>query len=242
MMRFLKWALILGTGVAACVVVILFLFLNTIVKAGIETMGPKMVQAPVTVESVDLSPFTGSGSLKGIVVGNPEGYKTESAFKLAEVRVNVAISSLLSRKIVIQEIFVDAPEITYELGLGESNIGRIQKNIAEFTGPAAEGEAPAAAEGDGKKVQIDEFLVKDGKIRVSAKVLGGAAAPVPLPDIHLQGIGKDEGGTSPGEAAKKIFSAITDGIFGAVKGVGGAVTDGVSGLIDGVGGLFKKEE
>jgi len=58
-----------------------------------------------------------------MVVGNPEGFKTESVFQLNQIRVILDPKSLLTNRIHIREILIDAPEITYEVGLSGSNIG-----------------------------------------------------------------------------------------------------------------------
>ena len=47
-----------------------------------ETFGPQAAGVPVTLDSVSLSLFSGSAALKGLVVGNPEGYKTTNAMSL----------------------------------------------------------------------------------------------------------------------------------------------------------------
>jgi hypothetical protein len=84
-----------GAGILALVliivtVVVIGLFLDKIVKTGVETVGPKIVQVPITLDAVHLSILTGSAKVEGLVVGNPEGYKTPNAISvgLASVGVN----------------------------------------------------------------------------------------------------------------------------------------------------------
>src|SRR5207253_1720455 len=59
------------------------LFLDSTVKRVVETMGPEMTKVQVKLEGVNIVLLSGSGSLKGLVVGNPEGYKTPSAINVS---------------------------------------------------------------------------------------------------------------------------------------------------------------
>src|SRR5262245_36239020 len=77
-------------------VVVVFASLNSIVKKGVETVGPQLTKVEIRLGGVKLSPFSGSGQLSQLFVGNPAGYKTESAMKVGDVKVSVDVGSLLS--------------------------------------------------------------------------------------------------------------------------------------------------
>src|SRR5437899_12510812 len=63
-------------------------YFNSMIKAGVEAVGPKITGTTVKVDAVDLSPFSGQGRLKGLVVGNPPGFQAELAFKVADAKAN----------------------------------------------------------------------------------------------------------------------------------------------------------
>ena len=63
---------------------------------------------------------------------------------------------------------------------------------------------------------IDHVYVKDGKVNVSATLPGGQTATVPLPDIHLMDIGKQQNGATPGEVTQAIVDALKIAILKAV--------------------------
>ena len=96
--------------VAAVVVVVLNL--DKGIKTAVETLGPKYTQAEVTLNKVDLSLKSGKGTLSGLVVGNPVGFKTGQAFSLGEISVQVDTSTVTKPVIVIQQIRIMAPEMT----------------------------------------------------------------------------------------------------------------------------------
>src|SRR2546428_4039062 len=87
-------------------------FLGSIIKKGVETVGPQITRTELKLDSATLSLLSGSGKLNGLFVGNPPGFKTESAIKVGSVSVSVAPRSLFSDKIHVTQVNVQAPEIT----------------------------------------------------------------------------------------------------------------------------------
>ena len=69
-----------------------------------------------------VSATSGQGALRGLSVGNPKRFKTPTAFELDEISLTLDIGSITSDPIVIKEIVVSAPRVTYELGPQGSNI------------------------------------------------------------------------------------------------------------------------
>ena len=243
MKKLLKILLIVVPILVIVGLTVLYFSLGSIIRTGVETMAPKVTKTSVTLEDFDFSLFSGKIDIKGVTVGNPEGFKTPSAFKLDRVRVVVAPGSLLSDRIVVREIYIDGPQITYELSLSGSNIGRLKENVEAFAGmadgaPAEPAEAEPESgedEGPGKKVQIDDFLLKNGKVSLSATVMGGKALTVPLPEVHLTDIGKESGGKSMGEIVSEIFAAVASSITEVASGAGDLLKTGGEALQDSAG-------
>lgn len=221
--------LIVRVLLALVVVVILAvfavgMFLDKAIKSGVETFGPKLTKVDIKLQSVSLSLLSGSGTIKGLVVGNPEGYKTPSAINIGVASLSLKPRSLLSDKVVVKSINVQGPEITFETDLRQNNLSKILANVQEATGggtkeptkprePSQPKEAKLA-----KKLQVDNFVISGGKIRVSATVLGGQSATVPLPDIHLQDLGTGPEGITPQALARKVMEEIEKGASRAAEG------------------------
>ena len=93
-----KALLILGTVLVMAVVALLVVRANLggLIKKAVETVGPKITQTPMTIERVSLSPLSGSGSIKGFVLGNPEGYQSPFAIKFGASWVLPAAAGLAS--------------------------------------------------------------------------------------------------------------------------------------------------
>ena len=127
--------LLIALVVAAILAVVAVgLCLDGIIKKGVETLGPKLTKVDIKLDSVKLSLFSGAGTLKGLVVGNPEGYRTPSAISVGTATLALKPGSLLSDKIVITSINVQAPEITYETDLKHNNLSQILANVQAATG------------------------------------------------------------------------------------------------------------
>ena len=213
----LKWILIVVGVVAIVVVGAVFLLVSnvdSIAKAGVEKYASEAVKANVTLQEVTISTTSGEGSLRGLKVGNPQGFNTESAIEFGEVSVALDVLSLASDTVVIKSVVITAPQVTYEIGAAGSNIDALRKNVADYTGASPGSASTAAASGGaaagegGRKLVIENLYVRDGSVNVSATFLKGKKLSAPLPNIHLKDIGKDGGGASPAEVAKQLVDAL----------------------------------
>jgi uncharacterized protein involved in outer membrane biogenesis len=221
MKKGVKRTLIVVPVVLIVLGVVFYVLLNRMVKTSVETVLPRITGTPVELEGVSLSMFSGKGSIRGFIIGNPEGYQTDSAFRLGEVRVDVDIPSLFSDTIVIEEIAIRGAQITYEMsGLTDSNIAQIKKNVEAFGGPkeaepGAEPEEEEKAPGEMPKVEIKKFTMEDCTVSLSATLLKGKKATAPMPPVHLENIGS--GGKPIGEVAGEIFDPVHGAVGEAVE-------------------------
>ena len=63
----------------------LYFSLNAIVKKGMESKGSAITKTDIKIGGVNLSLFSGQGQMTGMVIGNPEGFASESAIKVGDV-------------------------------------------------------------------------------------------------------------------------------------------------------------
>ena len=253
--------IIIRVLIALVVVVILAvlavgLSLDKAIKAAVETIGPKVTKVDVKLDSVSLSLLSGGGTIRGLVLGNPAGFKTSSAINVGEASLSIVPKSLLSDKIIVKSIRVQGPEITYETNLKNSNLSTIVANMEGVPGGGPKEPAQPKEAKPAKKLEVDEVVITGGKIHVAVTALGGGTATVPLPDIHLQDLGTGPDGITPEDLTIKILGAIEQG---TVKAAAGAVADIAKGAVymakdvaktgsnavqsvtKGIGNLFKKK-
>jgi uncharacterized protein involved in outer membrane biogenesis len=243
MKKGLKKGLLITVAVILVLIVVLMLSLGSIIKTGIETAGPKIVGVSMRVEKVGVNLLTGVVHIKALVIGNPEGFNTPSAMELGEFKADLAMGSLFTDTIVIKQILIDAPQITYEKSLKSSNLSTLQKNLApEKTATPAEKTGPATEKkkGSAKKVIIDDFQLTHAKVNVTLTAMGGKKMTLPLPDIKMQGIGRDSGGTSPAEVVSEVFDSITKAVTDAVASGGAIAADSLKSATSAAGDAAKE--
>lgn len=253
MKRWMK--VVMGVVIGIVVLLVgLTLFGGYAVKGAVNTAGPKLLGVPVSVQHVSLGLFTGRFQLNDLVIGNPDGFKTPEAIRVKRVALGMKMSSLFSKVLVIESIRVEGPEITYEVGLKGSNIGALQ----EKTAPAKPAEKPApatepAAAGE-RKVVIDDLRIEDGKVHLSTIGMAGHRVSLPLPTIHLTGLGRESNGASLSDVMNKVLGAIgsaassvatgagksVEAVGEGAKAAGKAVGAAAGKAVESVGGLFKK--
>jgi uncharacterized protein involved in outer membrane biogenesis len=248
--------IVIGLGVLLIVaLVVVFFSLNSIVKKGVETVGPQITKVDVKLGSANLSPFGGSGQLSKLFVGNPEGFKTPSAIQVGDVKVKVKIGSVLKDTIVVEEVNIQAPEITLEGGLTGNNLMKILDNISGTE--KEQKQEPVAAKKSEKKICVKQLVIDGGKINLSVNgLMVGKSMTVPLPPVHLQNIGSEENGVTSAELAKEIMKPVLASAMEAAtkalasggkelqdlgKGVTKGTVDEVGKAAKGIGDLFKKK-
>jgi len=216
-MKKLKKILLISSGIlivlVVAAVVIIALSLDKIVKKSIETIAPQITRTTVTLDSVSISIFTGSAGVKGFVIGNPDGYKTPQAISVGKAVVSVVPSSVLAGKIIVHSIEVRSPEITFEGNpLGANNLSKLMDNVNAIAGgskPVTNAPAKSGATKPVKKLQVDDFLITGAKVHVSLTGLVNREMTLPLPDIHLTGLGAGSDGITPAQLTKEVLGQIT---------------------------------
>ena len=254
---FLGVLIVLAVSIVV-VVIGLVLFLDSIVKKGLETVGPKITQVSIKVDAVNLSLLSGAAKVKGLVVGNPQAYKTPQAISIGAADVGVSPLSVFSDKIVVRSVLVEAADITFEGGLGGNNLSKIMDNvnaIAKNGGTASTNTTAKAADEHGRKFEVDDLLITGARVHVSLTGMSGRELTLPLPDIHLTNLGKNNTGITAADLTRRVLGAITTAAVKAVanastdigksagnlgKDAGKAVGQGVNKVTRGIGGLFKK--
>lgn len=205
----MKRTLVIVLVVGIAVYLGLDFFLGSVVKAGVIGFGPRLTGTKVELGSASLSPLTGSGTLRDLVVGNPPGWSDQNAFSLGRVHIKVEPFSIFGDHIVIDEIIVDGPVFNYETKLVSSNIKDLLKGIKGFSSGKDAGKVPAAKNGQPIKFVVGKFRLTNGTARLG---VGAAGLPIPLPPISIDDLGVKEGGITPDQLAGVMMENVLAGI------------------------------
>ncbi|MGQ0509590.1 MAG: hypothetical protein ACT4P9_03170 [Betaproteobacteria bacterium] len=191
--------------------------LDGLVKQAIERWGPEITGVSVKVQSVRIEVAEGRGAIRGLVLGNPKGFQSPQALKLAEMRLTLDPASIAQHVVVIKELLIVAPEVTYERGQGSDNMTVIQRNVDAWVAANA---GKAKSDGPGRKFVIENLRVQSGKAHL------GTTLSLPMPDLHLRDVGKKTNGASAGEVVKQVWGSMLRGVTGLASKAGTAIKDG----------------
>jgi hypothetical protein len=257
-----KWILRITLIVIALLVlgvVMAAVFMGSIVKKGVETVGPPITKTDMQLESASVSILSGAGSIRNFTLGNPQGYQTPNALKVGKVELGVRPRSIFSDKVEVTHVRVESPDITLEtqgVNFMANNLNTILQNVQALAGTnASKGQDPAQPAGASRKLQVNEFLITGAKVNISSSLLGGKSAIVTLPDIRLQNLGTGPEGITAAElvevvlaqlvpaameASQKAISGISEQASELIKGATGSATN-VLEKSKGIGDLLKKK-
>ena len=161
-------------------------------------------------------------------VGDAVTSSETNALSFSEINVNLAMLSLPADTLRIEEIVVRDLNIYGDLSF--SNIREIADNAsggekpgaaAEEAGADAKSEESGDAEKGGKKVVIDRVFITGTKFQWGHVV-------VPIPDIEIKDIGKDEAVDEAG-AFDRVVDALCDAADKAQTGLGTALKAAING-------------
>ena len=212
MKRIITTIVIVLLAVVVVTLIVIGVYLGQIVKKGVETYGPRMTQAPVTVDTVTLSLLTGSAQVKGLVLGNPTGYSSPHAIAVGTIAVGVDPTTVLSKKVVIKSIRLESPDITFEGGLEGNNLSQLLDNVnasGKSGGAVSTNANEAAASGSQKTFEVDDLTITGAKAEVTLTSPVKRQVNVTLPDIHLTDLGKGDEGITASDLTQRVLSAIT---------------------------------
>ncbi len=224
------WRRILVTLVVLLItVILLFQYgLGLVVRNAAKAAAPSVIGTEVTIEKAYVRPFFGIVDLGNLVVGPPTEFKA-NVFEMKDFRLILDPKSVFTDTLIIKEIAIINPLITYELSGMRSNISAIMEKLK-----SEEEKAAKDSETSGKKVIIESFIFSGAKIRIATTATGGKGLVIPMPDILLRDIGKQNGGVTALDAFGQTMKAVSLGIFSAVKNiafaVGGVAVDGVKAI------------
>ncbi|NNJ70866.1 MAG: hypothetical protein HKP10_06220, partial [Kiritimatiellales bacterium] len=190
-----------------------------------------------------VEPLKGLLTINGLRIANPPGFANKYLVELPVFTLDLDPDSIQSDTLLIRDILMEKPRIAYERKILTDNIKAFQKEIEKAIGKPKsdtpkENQKEEAGEPDkkeGQKVIIEHLLAKGGLVR--AKLSALPTAPIPLPNIEINDLGKgkeDESqGTDIEDALTEIGNTFYETIIGSVSSATGFAGD----ALKGVGGL-----
>jgi hypothetical protein len=257
--RMILWIV---AGAAALMVIALLVVLasvNTIARNAVEVGGTTALGVQTKLDDANVGVFNGDVTLSGLVVSNPEGFKTPHFLSLSRGRLRVTLDSLMSET-------VEAPLLEFsgiDVNLERSSAGANYQIILDHS-KGSSSSSPSKGEGSKKKFIIGELLIRD--VTVHAALLPGGkltAITLKIPEIKLKDVGSQTTGgvmiqelwpiltqailtaaseklasDLPREIGQSLARAVSQAKKGASKESAGEIVNDAGAVIEGIGGLL----
>ncbi len=238
------------TGIALLAVIVLvliaFFSLDSLIEKGVETVGSRSLGVEVKLKRAHLSILKRRLTISGLEISNPEGFKTDSLFKVERASMAVRPLSLFKVEIAVEAIVLNSPSLTIEQSASGTNLSKVLGNI-EDSEPKQGGADDAGPE---KTYRIKLLRLKDAKVTFSSFLTAKAPATVPLPDIEMKNISSEDGtGLVLAQVIKQVLvKMVRTGVAEGggivptdmMQGITGDLRDVVPGLAGDTGGIVEK--
>lgn len=190
--------------------------LDARVERAIEGVGSRIMGTRVSVDSVDIDLRSGTGTIRGLSVENPQGFSKADAIRLDEIELAIDTRSLRAQPFELSRVRIGESTVQLEVSeQGASNIGTLAQHIARE--PAHSADEPASeVQGQPRRFAIDRLSFAGGRILL---LRPGAESPdrANLPELDLTRVGGEQGDTG-GEIGKQIAWAFTRRVAAATAG------------------------
>ncbi len=207
-MKAIGW--IVGILVLALIGVGVFVALNSgnIVKSAIEEFGPQYLGVDVGVSEVNLELTEGSAQVKGLRMGNPQGFSGPDMMSLDEIKVVLDTSQISETLVVMKEVVIDGAAVTAIAKGKRTNFQQLMDNL----GVSSSSESTTAEETGGAETKfiIDRFNFTNATASLNSDIVGELA--LNLPDIQLRDVGRKSNGATAAEVAEQILKPISAAI------------------------------
>lgn len=226
--RFVIKPLIWIVGILLVLILAALIFINPLLKFGIESIGSKIAGVDMKVESINVSLLQGRMELRELIIANPadKGYASDYAIRLGHIDADIVPSTLVcGPKTVVEDITLKDIIIHYETGLLlNSNLQDILDNLNRLSGKSDKKEEKKKEESEGRNLQVDHFVMENVGLYVLVKgtTKTGAGIPLTIPDIGP--LGTNPEGITPAELC---IDALTEILICASKQAGIKVSDSV---------------
>ncbi len=230
--KIVKFVLCFVVGLLAFVGILVAsspLWIGPVVTTAANAIVPKYTGTEFSLQEFGFNIYNGKLHVGGVNLANPKGYDPETAVSVGSLDVDVDMSTVLSKRIVISDIGVT--NVFVSVVNDDDGIGNFEAIAANAAGPdgvkkaeakpALTEEEKAEKKKNATKVEIDRLDVEGLTVQYKAVKL-----PVPLPT--LTDIGKDSD-MNWEDAWNQIVTAVMNSLGNigeGLKNVGKGIANG----------------
>jgi hypothetical protein len=217
--------LLVRLGIAAVLLIVVLVgavivFLDPLVKSGIEKGATYATGTETKLGSVDASVLSGHFGLKDLTIANPPGFGADPFLRLGSAQASWDNGTILSDEIAIGTFALDGVDLDLVSTGSKTNYGAILDNLQKLSGPESKPAEPSPSKP--KKLSIQHIEIKNVKaaLHLSGLPVGNGSMSVSVPRVAIDDFHSD-GSTSENVAklTSALLHAILQGALDAGTGV-----------------------
>lgn len=216
-------------GVVAVAVAGVVLTADTLAKGAVEKGSERALGVRTSVGGVRLGVLGGDFGISSYAVKNPEGFTADHLFRLDRADLSVGWKSVLGDTVVVEQLSLEGISIDIEMLDGKSNYAVVLDHMKGLRGK--ESTEP------GKRLVIDDLVIRNvtGHARFKAEKLGvDREATVTVPEIHMKGVGRKQGGVTISELSSIVLSRVVSAVLREGADIPGQLRAALEGRLQGV--------
>jgi hypothetical protein len=203
--------------------------LDGLVKNAINDYGSKMTKSKVSAGSVKININNGQGIIMNFLIQNPIGFNTPYALKINQFEFVADPSTFKKEVTVIHQIKIEAPDIVYEKCDDDTNFEVLERNIKEYVESlrqrdeigrnalVEQSKKDLQESPEAKKFIIEEIVINNPKVAVSAGFMRGKTIAVNFPNLVLKNIGAEKKGVPASEIGEEVVHALKEKLSEAIN-------------------------
>lgn len=205
--------------------------LDHVVRTFIVKKVSEATNVKVSLDSVSINLKEGRAEMHSFILGNPQPFNKDYAFKFRSAKITLNTQSLFKNTIVVNKVLLEGAQIYYEKNQNQSNFTALTKAIQkqDKMNKAANKEALPSTQNDksslDKKFIIKKIEFTETLVELAVPGLAKQSISLKIPDIKLEDIGEQKGGVSPEELSKLIIMSIEKQLINSNELL--AITNGV---------------
>ncbi|MDX1460947.1 MAG: hypothetical protein R3348_07815 [Xanthomonadales bacterium] len=187
--------------------------LDGYVRDAVVKAGSGELQTEFSVDSVSVSLRRGSAELRGVSIANPEGYSELPLLKVKSVLVDFSIPSLTEDVLVVEEVTVRDPVVSYEINEnGVANLDVMEERLAEKRRSSGSGS-------NEQRIIVEHLEFDGGSITATAARAPDEALVFDFPALVLTKLGSPDG-KDPEALGNEVGEILVERILSAARQAG----------------------
>jgi uncharacterized protein involved in outer membrane biogenesis len=179
----------------------IYIIRNTLVEKAVESGSEYALGVSTNLGSASLSIGGGSLSLDDFSVSNPEGFASESFFRIESGHLDVDAGSLLDDEVRVDSLVLNGMQLRLEQIDTKSNFKAILDHVRSID--------LGSSESGSQKFRIDRIVLRDVEVSAELTAMGQrqVSETFTLDEIELNDVGRDNG-ASIGQITGRIVDAV----------------------------------